>query len=256
MIFNCHRAVHTFVGHIARTQTLLLALILLSCPVLTPVWAAPVAQIDGVVGGTKFSVMEPLTFKESIARMQDPTASVPTEFGVNLVDSRIGFSQLVNRADGSSLVMKLALPGEIARSLKPGTYDLGNTAVEHNEQGWSSECPDLDEDKLLFSVTYYGRAVQNGMPRILNIPAGDFVSYEQTHHTRIRRDKAVLIIKSIDPALHFIEGEMHGEISSVVARDSQEANSHKPLKWMCNPAEFIVKVETFEVRFKLHMVKH
>jgi hypothetical protein len=45
-------------------------------------------------------------------------------------------------------------------------------------------------------------------------------------------------------------------MSFVVPRDSQESNSHKPLKRMCNPAEFIVKVETFEVRFKVYMVKH
>jgi len=58
------------------------------------------------------------------------------------VGSNIGFRQLVNRPDRSGLLLKLALPPEIATNLAVGGYALGGTAIEHDKQGWSSLCPD------------------------------------------------------------------------------------------------------------------
>jgi hypothetical protein len=216
--------------------------------------AAVVPQVSGAVGTHKFDFHKPETMEESLAALENPFSNAPTEFGVT-VDYRIGFSQLVNLPDRTSMVLKLALPKEMVANLKPGTYELGNTPVEHDEQGWSSQCPDLEQDKALFSVTYYGKPGPDSMPAMLNVPAGDFVSYAQTQHTRIRHDNAVLVVQAIDPAARIIEGEVSGEISSVVAKDPPEVNQKKPTGWMCNPAEFKVTTERFKVKFRLPLTR-
>jgi hypothetical protein len=221
---------------------------LLSAVIAPSVWADELAQVSGTVGSSKFSFRAIATMEESLAALQNPFSNVPAEFGVTTVYDRLGFRQLVHRNDKSAMLLVLALPPEMAKSLKPGVYELGNTSVEHDKQGWSSLCPDLEQNKPLFSVTYYSAPGPNSMPPMHNVPAGDFVSYEQTHHTRIRHDRAALIVRSIDVAHRFIEGEIQGEISSIVPKDP-------PAKWLCSPAEFIVKTEPFKVVFKMQLAK-
>jgi len=234
-----------------------LAALLVTVPGLVLAAPSAAAYVDGSVGGRAFSLHEATTLQESLANTTQITTPSVATFGPTGVLQRIGFQQSVIFADGSALELALLLPPETAPTLAPGTLELGGTTIQSfaqaSNQGWSGECPDLEEDTPVLTVSHYAAPGPNTPALPGGVPMGDLQRQYQTHHTRIQRDSAKLHIRSLDRVGGWIEAEASGQVSYVVPKDSDEVNDRKPSRWMCRPAEFSIQTEPFELRFRMKL---
>jgi hypothetical protein len=225
---------------------------------LAPAWvlAAPLAHVELKIGTTTYSMKEPATDDEAIAAMEKQLPNV-VQFGRSGVFDRIGFRQYFIAADKSGIQVGLMLPPELGSKLV-GVHELGGTTIENyagaSSQGWSSECPDLEEANPVLTIAHFAKPGPDAYP-MPAIPNGELERVYQTHHTRLRHDVASVRFTTVDLANRWVEGVATGEASWIVPKDPDDVNNRKTSEWMCRPAEYVIKTEPFELKFALHVNK-
>jgi hypothetical protein len=239
------------------TKRIFRRVLIASCLFAAPatLLAAPLAHVELKIGSTSYAMKEPATDDEAIANMEKQLPNVAT-FGRSGVLDRIGFRQSFIATDKSGIQVGLLIPPELG--LKVGVVELGGTTIEHyagaSNDNWTSKCPDLEEDKAVLTIAHFGKPGPDAYP-MPGLPTGELERVYQTHHTRLRNDVAKVQFTKVDLVNRWVEGLATGEVSHIVPKDSDDVNNKKTYDWMCQPAEYVIKTEPFELKFALHVTK-
>jgi hypothetical protein len=181
------------------------------------------------------------------------------EWGTAAGLEHIGFEQYFIAPDGSGVRLIVALPKEMKATLTTGaSYPLGGYSqvggsARPSQEGWSGKCPDDEHPVPTLAIEHYGRPAPDAQ-RLPFAPSGDLGQGLQTHTLRMHRDNARLTLTTVDLAHRWIEGVASGEASWIEARISQEKTGRgMSAEEMCNPANYIVHTEPFELKFAVHI---